>query len=113
MKPSPDSYINEYNELIDPLDYEYDAAFAAFAAFAEIRLSAISEAEEDWVFNDITHLPCALDYVDTDRSVISWYGEEYTARPEFIRLCSDFMWHQTKAHWVPLREEVEFYAIPF
>lgn len=107
MKPSPDSYINEYGELIDPLDYEYDAAFP------EIQMPAISEAEEEFVFNDITHLPCALDYVDTDRSVISWYGEEYTVRPEFIRLCSDFMWHQTKAHWVTLREEVEFYAAPF
>ena len=74
---------------------------------------AITAIEEDFVFNDITHLPCALDYVDTDRSVISWYGVLYEARPEFVRLCSDFVWHQTKAHWVPLREEVEFYAAPF
>ena len=74
---------------------------------------AIIAIEEESVFNDITRLPCALDYVDTDNSVISWYGEEYTARPEFIRMCSDFVWHQTKAHWVPPREEVEFYAAPF
>lgn len=86
-----DTFINEYGE----------------------HMPAITEIEEDFVFDDITHLPCALDFVDTERSIISWYGEEYTVRPEFARLCSDFIWHLTKAHWVPCREETEFYAVPF
>lgn len=73
-------------------------------------LSAIGEAT---VFNEITRIPCTLDFVDTENSVISWYGEEYAVRPEFAQLCSDFLWHLTKVHWVPRREETEFYAPPF
>lgn len=99
-----DTFINGYGELSFGYDdYELDVP----------DMPAITEAKEESVFNDITRLPYALDFVNTDDSVISWYGEEYTVRPEFAQLCSDFMWHQTKAHWVPCREEVEFYAIPF
>jgi hypothetical protein len=90
-------------KIIDPLDYEYDTAFV------EIQPSVISEVEEDFAFNDICALPEALDYLDTDRSVISWYGEEYTVRPEFIKKCSDLLRHLAYLHTVPTFEE----GIPF
>lgn len=90
-------------KIIDPLDYEYDAAFQ------EIRLSAISEAEEDWVFNDICAFPEALDYLDADNSRITWYGQVCTVRPEFIKKCSDLLRHLAYLHTVPTFEE----DIPF
>lgn len=101
-----DTFINGYGELSFGYDdYELDVP----------DMPTISENEEDAVLDDITRLPCALDFVDTEDPIISWYGEEYAVRPEFARLCSDFIWHLTKAHWVPRREEVELmlHAAPF